>query len=81
MPAHVFVTNLTHDEVDNSELFGLFSRYVDVRSAKVVPGKGRALNGFIELTNSEDLERACQLDGLLFHGRPIKVMPCLSKRK
>jgi polyadenylate-binding protein len=76
----MFVANLDY-AVDESALFELFSRYVDVASTKLVrdtAGRSRGF-GFVELVSPQsDLERALELNGYLFHGRQIRVEPASS---
>ena len=74
MSAQIFCTNLAPIVTDD-KLHALFSRFVEVHSAKVMPGRGRALNGFVTLINDSDIAAACELDGYLFFGRPIVVKP------
>ena len=71
----VFVANLNFDTVDDSALFELFSRFVDVRFAKLTRDAGGQSRGFgfVELINDVDLDRALELDGYLFHNRTIHV--------
>lgn len=79
----VFVANLNYAEVGDSELFELFSRYIDVKSARVIPdtdGRSRGF-GFVELVSESDLDRALELDGYLFHNRNIRVQPARPKEK
>jgi RNA recognition motif-containing protein len=57
MSAQIFCANLA-PRVDESELYALFGRFVDVRSAKVVQDKGQRRIGFVELLSDTDIERA-----------------------
>ena len=71
----IFVASLNYSTVTETELFELFSRHVDVRSAKLArDAAGRSKGyGFVELVNDADVGRALELDGYLFHNRRIGV--------
>jgi RNA recognition motif-containing protein len=77
----LFVANLNFAEVDESKLFELFSRYVDVRAATLVrdrDGQSRGF-GFVELMHDQDLEAALELDGYSLCNRSIRVAVAKSK--
>ena len=79
----LFVANLNFAEVDESKLFELFSRYVDVRAATLVrdrDGQSRGF-GFVELMHEADLEAALELDGYSFCGRSIRVQVAKSRNE
>ena len=77
----VFVASLDYNTVDDSALFELFSRYVDVRSAKIArdaDGRSRGF-GHVELLHDQDLDTALELDGINFHGRRLGVAPAKAR--
>jgi RNA recognition motif-containing protein len=77
----LFVANLNYAEVDESKLFELFARFVDVRSAKIVRDADGQSKGFafIELLHDQDLEAALELDGYSLCNRTIRVAVAKSK--
>lgn len=72
--AKIFAANLDFNTVGDSELFQLFSQYIDVFSAKIsrdFDGQSRGF-GFVEI-NDIDVDRALELDGMLVANRRIHV--------
>jgi cold-inducible RNA-binding protein len=72
----LFIANFLFETTD-SELFALLETIGEVRSAKVIPGRGF---GFVKMADPDDVQRAIeQLDGFTWRGRPLRV--ALSKQQ
>jgi RNA recognition motif-containing protein len=66
----LYVGNLNYS-VTNDQLEELFSKYGEVVSVNVIPGKGF---GFVEMSNNSEAEKAREaLDDADFEGRKLKV--------
>ena len=66
----LYVGNLNYS-VDSKKIEELFSNYGEVKSIKIIEGKGF---GFVEFSNSSEAEKAkIALDGSDFNGRSLKV--------
>ncbi len=66
----LYVGNLTYSVTDE-QLEKLFSQYGQVKEVNLIGSKGF---GFVEMTTSEEAEKAKEaLDGFSFEGRTIKV--------
>ncbi|MBN1299564.1 MAG: RNA-binding protein [Actinobacteria bacterium] len=66
----LYVGNLTYSVTDE-QLTNLFSSYGEVKQVTLIGNKGF---GFIEMSNSEEAQKAKEaLDGTNFEGRNIKV--------
>jgi RNA recognition motif-containing protein len=66
----LYVGNLSYS-VTNEQLKELFEQHGEVKQANVIEGKGF---GFIEMTSSEDAEKARKaLNGTDFQGRALRI--------
>ncbi len=66
----LYVGNLNY-AVTNEQLEELFSKHGEVRSVKVIEGRGF---GFIEMSNTSEAQKAKEaLDGSEFEGRTLRV--------
>lgn len=66
----LYVGNLTYS-VDDDQLKELFSKFGEVKSARVIEGKGF---GFVEMGSQSDAVKAKEaLDGQTFAGRTLRV--------
>lgn len=66
----LYVGNLTYS-VDDEQLKELFSKYGEVKSVRVIEGKGF---GFVEMGSQSDAVKAKEaLDGQNFSGRTLRV--------
>jgi len=66
----LYVGNLNYS-IDNNKLEELFSTYGEVKSVKIIEGKGF---GFVEMSNQAEAENAKkELNGTEFEGRTLKV--------
>ena len=66
----LYVGNLNYS-VDSKKLEELFSNYGEVKSIKIIEGKGF---GFIEMSSQAEAEQAKkELNGTEFEGRTLKV--------
>ena len=69
-PKRLFVGNLSYS-VDETELWGLFSRYGEVRGVRIIEGKGY---GFVEMDSYEDARNARNsLNETEFKGRNLLI--------
>lgn len=66
----LYVGNLTYS-VDDEQLKELFSKFGEVKSVRVIEGKGF---GFVEMESQSDAVKAKEaLDGQTFVGRTLRV--------
>ena len=66
----LYVGNLNYS-VDSKKLEELFSNYGEVKSIKIIEGKGF---GFVEMSSQAEAEQAKkELNGTEFEGRTLKV--------
>ena len=76
--SNLYVGNLDYG-ITSSQLEEMFSKYGEVKEAKVIEGKGF---GFVEMTDTDGAEKAQEaLNGTDLEGRTIKVDEARPRRE
>ncbi len=76
--SNLYVGNLDYG-ITSSQLEEMFSKYGEVKEAKVIEGKGF---GFVEMTDTDGAEKAQEaLNGSDLEGRTIKVDEARPRRE